>query len=44
MMFHHDKRFMDGIIILLTFTNDLARKVCALQVNGAKETDTLLLL
>lgn len=38
MLFHHGKRFMNDIIILLTFTNDLARKVCAPQVNGAKET------
>lgn len=44
MLFHHDKRFMDDNLILLTFTNDLARKVYAIYVNGATETDTVMLL
>lgn len=42
-LFHHDSRLMDGNIILLTFTNDVERKVYAVLLNGAKVTDILLL-
>lgn len=43
-LFHHDRRLMDDNIILLTFTNDLERKVYAGLLNGAKKTEILLLL
>ena len=43
-LFYHDRRLMDDNIILLTFTNDLERKVYAALLNGAEKTDTLLLL
>lgn len=43
-LFHHDKRLMDDNIILLTFTNDLERKVYAVLLNSAKTILLLLLL
>lgn len=43
-LFHHDKRLMDDNIILLTFTNDLERKVYAVLLNNAKTILLLLLL
>lgn len=43
-LFHHDRKLMDDNIILLTFTDDLERKVYAVLLNGAKVTYRFLLL